>query len=202
MVLVAVGRTPLSMNFGLEKLGVELERGGFIKINDSFQTTVPSIYAIGDVIRPPLLAHKASAEGIAAVEIMAGVREPGFDLLAIPACIYCEPEVATVGLSEAEAKARGIEVKVGKFPFRAIGKAVAISETAGFVKIVATKKYGEVIGCQIIGHGATDMISEVVLGKTLETTTAELGQTAHPHPTLSEAIMEAALAADGEAINF
>ncbi len=202
VVLVAVGRTPLSGNIGLEKIGVELERGGFIKINDSFQTTVPSIYSIGDVVRPPLLAHKASAEGIAAVEIMAGVREPGFDLLAIPGCIYCEPEVATVGLSEADAKARGIEVKVGKFPFRAIGKAVAIGETAGFVKIVATKQYGEVIGCQIIGHGATDLISEVVLGKTLETTTAEIGKTAHPHPTMSEAIMQAALAADGEAIDL
>ncbi len=201
-VLIAVGRTPLSKNIGLENLGIELERGGFIKINDSFQTTVPSIYAIGDVIRPPLLAHKASAEGIAAVEIMAGAREPGFDLLAIPGCIYCQPEVATVGLSEADAKARGIEVKVGKFPFRAIGKAVAIGEPEGFVKIVATKKYGEVIGCQIIGHGATDIISEVVLGKTLETTTAEIGKTAHPHPTMSEAIMEAALAADGEAIHI
>jgi len=202
VVLVAVGRTPLSQNIGLEKVGVELERGGFIKINDSFQTTVPSIYSIGDVVRPPLLAHKASAEGIAAVEIMAGMREPGFDLLAIPGCIYCEPEVATVGLSEADAKARGIEVKVGKFPFRAIGKAVAIGETAGFVKIVATKQYGEVIGCQIIGHAATDLISEVVLGKTLETTTAAIGKTAHPHPTMSEAIMQAALAADGEAIDF
>jgi dihydrolipoamide dehydrogenase len=202
IVLIAIGRTPLSGNIGLEKLGVELERGGFIKINDSFQTTVPSIYSIGDVVRPPLLAHKASAEGIAAVEIMAGVREPGFDLLAIPGCIYCEPEVATVGLSEADAKARGIEVKVGKFPFRAIGKAVAIGETAGFVKIVATKQYGEVIGCQIIGHAATDIISEVVLGKTLETTVTEIGKTAHPHPTMSEAIMQAALAADGEAIDF
>ena len=202
VVLVAVGRTPLSRNIGLEKLGIELERGGFIKTNDSFQTTVPSIYSIGDVLRPPLLAHKASAEGIAAVEIMAGVREPGFDLLAIPACIYCEPEVATVGLSEADAKARGIEVKVGKFPFRAIGKAVAIDETAGFVKIVATKQYGEVIGCQIVGHAATDIISEVVLGKTLETTVTEIGKTAHPHPTMSEAIMQAALAADGEAIDL
>jgi len=202
IVLVAVGRTPLSMNVGLEKLGIELGRGGFIKVNDSFQTAVPSIYSIGDVLRPPLLAHKASAEGIAAVEIMAGVREHGFDLLAIPACIYCEPEVATVGLSEAEAQARGIEVKVGKFPFRAIGKAVAIGETTGFVKLVATRQYGEVIGCQIIGHGATDIISEVVLGKTLETTTTEIGKTAHPHPTMSEAIMQAALAADGEAIDI
>src|ERR1700733_14228511 len=202
VVLVAVGRTPLSMNVGLEKLGIELERGGFIKVNDSFQTNVPTIYSIGDVIRPPLLAHKASAEGIAAVEIMAGVREPGFDLLAIPACIYCEPEVATVGLSEADAKARGIEVKVGKFPFRAIGKAVAIDETAGFVKIVATKQYGEVIGSQIIGKAATAIISEVVLGKTFGTTVTEIGKTAHPHPTMSEAIMQAALAADGEAIDL
>jgi dihydrolipoamide dehydrogenase len=201
-VLVAVGRGPLSRELGLEKAGIQVERGGFIKIDDSFRTTCPSIYAIGDVVRAPLLAHKASAEGIAAVEIMAGVREPGFDLLGIPGCIYCEPEVATVGLSEADAKARGIEVKVGRMPFRANGKAVAVNQTEGFVKIVASKQYGEVIGCQIIGHHATDLISEVVLGKTLETTTAEIGKSVHPHPTLSEAIMEAALAAEGEAINF
>jgi dihydrolipoamide dehydrogenase len=200
-VLIAVGRTPLSKDLGLEKVGVQAERG-FININDSFQTSVPSIYAIGDVARPPLLAHKASAEGVAAVEIMAGVREPGFDLLAIPGCIYCEPEVAMVGLSEADAQARGLEVKVGKIPFRSNGKAVAINQTEGFVKIVATKKYSEVVGCQIIGLHATDMISEVVLGRTMEMTTAELGRAVHPHPTLSESIMEAALAAEGEAINF
>jgi dihydrolipoamide dehydrogenase len=201
-VLVAVGRGPLSRELGLDKVGVTVERGGFIKIDDSFRTTCPSVYAIGDVVRAPLLAHKASAEGIAAVEIMAGMREPGFDLLSIPGCIYCEPEVATVGLSEADAKAQGIEVKIGKMPFRANGKAVAVNQTEGFVKIVASQQYGEVIGCQIIGHHATDLISEVVLGKTLETTTAELGRSVHPHPTLSEAIMEAALAAEGEAINF
>jgi dihydrolipoyl dehydrogenase len=201
-VLVAVGRRPLSANLGLDKLGVELERGGFIKIDDSFRTTCPSIYAIGDVVRPPLLAHKASAEGIAAVEIMAGVREPGFDLHSIAACIYCEPEVAMVGLSEADARAGGIDVKVGKYPFRANGKAVAINEAEGFVKFVASSQYGEVIGCQIIGHHATDLISEVVLGKTLEATMIEFGRTVHPHPTMSEAIMEAALAAEGEAINI
>jgi dihydrolipoamide dehydrogenase len=201
-VLVAVGRGPLSRDLGLDQVGIELERGGFIKIDDSFRTTCPSIYAIGDVARAPLLAHKASAEGVAAVEIMAGVREPGFDLLSIPGCIYCEPEVATIGLSEAEARARGIEVKVGKMPFRANGKAVAINQTEGFVKLVASKQYGEVIGCQIIGHHATDLISEVVLGKALETTTLEIGHAAHPHPTLSEALMEAALAADGESINY
>jgi dihydrolipoamide dehydrogenase len=201
-VLVAVGRSPLSAQLGLDGVGVELERGGFVKVDDSFRTSCPSIYAIGDVIRPPLLAHKASAEGIAAVEIMAGVRGPGFDLLSIAGCIYCEPEVATVGLSEADAKARGIDVKVGKFPFRAIGKAVAIGHPDGFVKLVVSKEYSEVIGCQIIGNHATDLISEVVLGKTLEATTAEFGHAVHPHPTMSEAIMEAALAAEGEAINF
>jgi dihydrolipoamide dehydrogenase len=200
-VLVAVGRNPLSLDMGLDAAGVEADRG-YLKIDDSFRTTCPSIYAIGDVARPPLLAHKASAEGIAAVEIMAGVREPGFDLLSIPGCIYCEPEVAMVGLSEAQARERGIEVKVGKIPFRANGKAVAINQTEGFVKIVAGKEYGDVIGCQIIGHHATDLIAEIVLGRTLETTTAELGHSVHPHPTLSESIMEAALAAEGESINF
>jgi dihydrolipoamide dehydrogenase len=200
-VLVAVGRNPLSPNLGLEKVGVDLDRG-FIKVDDSFRTACPSVYAIGDVIRPPLLAHKASAEGIAAVEIMAGVREPGFDLLSIAGCIYCEPEVATVGLTEAQARERGIEVKVGKFPFRAIGKSVAVNQTEGFVKIVASKEYSEVLGAQIIGHHATDLISEIVLGRTLETTTAEIGKTPHPHPTLTEAIMEAALAAEGEAIHI
>ncbi len=201
-LLVAVGRVPLSRNLGLERAGVELERGGFIRVDDSFRTTCPSIYAIGDVIRPPLLAHKAAAEGVAAVEIMAGVREPGFDLTQIAACIYCEPEVATVGLSEAEARARGIDVKVGKFPLRGNGKAVATNAAEGFVKLVASRPYGEVVGCQIIGRHATGMISEVVLGKTLEATTAEFGKAIHPHPTLSEAIMEAALAADGKAIHL
>lgn len=201
-VLVAVGRGPLSRELGLDRVGIEADRAGYLKIDDSFCTTCPSIYAIGDVARPPLLAHKASAEGVAAVEIMAGVREPGFDLMNIPGCIYCEPEVASVGLSEAQARERGIEVKVGKFPFRANGKAVAVNQTEGFVKIVASKQYSEVLGCQIIGHHATDLISEIVLGRTLETTTLELGRSVHPHPTLSESIMEAALAAEGEAINF
>ncbi|MGH7916465.1 MAG: dihydrolipoyl dehydrogenase [Candidatus Binataceae bacterium] len=201
-ILAAVGRGPLSRGLGLEKVGIEADHGGFITIDDSFRTACPSVYAIGDVVRPPLLAHKASAEGIAAIEIMAGMREPGFDLLSVPACIYCEPEVATVGLNEAQARARGIEVKIGRMPFRANGKAVAVNQTEGFVKLVASKQYGEVIGCQIIGHQATNLISEIVLGKTLETTTAEVGRAVHPHPTLSEAIMEAALAAEGEAINY
>ena len=200
-VLVAVGRSPLSNNLGLERAGVEVERG-FIKVDDEFRTTAKTIYAIGDVIRPPLLAHKASAEGVAAVEIMARAREPGFDLNTIAGCIYCEPEVASVGLSEAEAKERGIDVKIGKFPFRALGKAIATNSTEGFVKLVISAQYGEVVGCQMIGHHATDLISEVVLGKTLEATNIEFGKTVHPHPTMSEAIMQAALAADGEAIDI
>jgi dihydrolipoamide dehydrogenase len=201
-VLVAVGRRSLGAGIGLEELGVEVDRAGFVKIDDSFRTSCPSIYAIGDVARAPLLAHKASAEGIAAVEIMAGVREPGFDLLSIPACIYCEPEVATVGLTEAQANERRIPVKIGRMPFRANGKAVAVNQAEGFVKLVVSKQYGEILGCQIIGRHATDLISEVVLGRSLETTTLEIGRAIHPHPTLSEAIMEAALAAEGEAINF
>ena len=173
-VLVAVGRTPLSAKMGLESSASSSSAVSSRSTTRSAPPSRPST-AIGDVIRPPLLAHKASAEGVAAVEIMAGVREPGFDLSSIPGCIYCEPEVATVGLSEADARAKGIEVKVGKFPFRASGKAIAIGQTEGFVKIVATKQYSEVIGCQIVGHHATDMIAEVVLGKTLEATTAEFG---------------------------
>jgi dihydrolipoamide dehydrogenase len=201
-VLVAVGRAPLSGGLGLEKAGVELAEGGFIKIDETFHTSCPSVFAIGDVARPPLLAHKASAEGVAAVEIMAGVRKIGVDLAAVPACVYCEPEVATVGLTEAQARRSAIEVMLGKFPFRANGKSVAINQTEGFVKLVASRPYREIIGCQIIGRGATELISEVTLGKTLEATALELGKTVHPHPTLSEAIMEAALAVDGEEINF
>ena len=187
---------------GLEKLGIELERGGFIKINDSFQTTVPSIYSIGDVLRPPLLAHKASAEGIAAVEIMAGVREPGFDLLAIPACIYCEPEVATVGLSEADAKARGIEVKVGKISVPRDRQGGGDRRDGGLRE---NRRHQAVRRSDRMPDNRTRRHRHNFRSrarKALETTTAEIGNTAHPHPTMSEAIMQAALAADGEAINF
>ncbi len=201
-VLIAVGRTPLSANLGLEKAGVEIGQGGFIKIDETFRTTCPSIFAIGDVARPPLLAHKASAEGVAAVEIMAGVRKTGVDLTSVPACVYCDPEVATVGLTEAQARAAGMDVTLGKFPFRANGRSVATNQTEGFVKMVVSNPYKEIVGCQIIGHGATELIAEVTLGKTLEATAVEFGKTVHPHPTASESIMEAALAAEGEGINF
>lgn len=200
-VLVAVGRTPLSANLGLEALGVELNRG-YIKVNEQMRTANETIYAIGDVNGPPLLAHAASEEGVAAVEFMVGQRDRGIDHLRIPACIYCQPQIAVVGLSEEQARAQGHDVKIGKFPFRALGKAIAAGHEEGFVKLVVDKEYGEVLGCHIIGAGATDLIAEAGLARTLEATTAELSGTVHAHPTLAEALMEAALDAEGRAINF
>ena len=166
------------------------------------QTACDTVYAIGDVNGPPLLAHAASEEGIVAVEHMAGKREKGIDHLKIPACVYCQPEIAMIGLTEEQAKAKGYEVSIGKFPFMASGKAIAKGHDEGFVKLVVDKQYGEILGCHIIGHGATDLIAEIGLARTLEATTAELSNTVHAHPTLSEAIMEAALSAEGRGINF
>jgi dihydrolipoamide dehydrogenase len=199
-VLVSVGRKPVTEGMGLEACGVELERG-FIKVDDSFRTSCPSVYAIGDVIGGMMLAHEASAEGAAAVEMMAGaaVRRPDPDR--IPACIYCQPEVAVLGLSEEEARRRGIPVKTSKFPFTALGRAVASGHTEGFVKMVAEERYGEVVGCHIVGHGAPDLISEISLARTVEATFREIGRTVHPHPTLPEAIAQAALMLGGEEID-
>lgn len=200
-VLVAVGRAPLSAGLGLEALGVEFNRG-YIKVDERMRTANDAVYAIGDVNGPPLLAHAASEEGIAAVEFMTGKREKALDHSRIPACIYCQPEIAVIGLSEEQAQARGYEVKTGKFPFRALGKAIAAGHEEGFVKLVVDKHYGEILGCHIIGHGATDLIAEAGLARMLEATTAELSGTVHAHPTMSEAIMEAALLAEGRGINF
>ncbi len=200
-VLVAVGRAPISADLGLEEAGVEIERG-YVQVNAQMQTANTAIYAIGDVNGPPLLAHAASEEGIAAVEYMTGEREKGLDSSRIPACIYCQPQVAVFGLSEEQAQAQGYEVKVGRFPFRALGKALASGHDEGMVKLVVEKEYGEILGCHIVGRGATDLIAEVGLARTLEATTAELSETVHAHPTLSEAIMEAALDAEGRGINF
>ncbi len=200
-VLVAVGRSPLSADLGLEALGIELNRG-FIKVNEHMQTSCDTVYAIGDVNGPPLLAHAASEEGIVAVEHMAGKGGKGIDHLKIPACVYCQPEIAMIGLTEEQARAKGHEVSIGKFPFAASGKAIARGHDEGFVKLVVDKEYGEILGCHIIGHGATDLIAEIGLARTLEATTAELTGTVHAHPTLSEAIMEAALNAEGRGINF
>lgn len=200
-VLVAVGRAPLSAGLGLEALGVELHRG-YIKVDERMRTTCDTVYAIGDINGPPLLAHAASEEGIVAVECMAGKREKGIDHAHIPACVYAQPEVAVMGLTEAQAREKGYEVKVGKFPFLASGKAIAAGHEEGFVKLVVDKEYGEILGCHIIGHGATDLIAEICLARTLEATTTEIAGTVHAHPTMSEALMEAALNAEGRGINF
>lgn len=199
-VFLAVGRRALTADLGLEEAGVELEKG-FIKVGPDYRTTAEGIWAIGDVIGPPLLAHAASEEGVTAVEIMAGQTRAPLDPRRVPVCIYCQPQVASVGLSEAEARETGRDVRVGKFPFAAAGKAVAVGHTAGFVKLVSDARYGEVLGCQIIGVGATELIAEVALALRLESTTREIAETSHAHPTLSEAIMESALAAEGRVRN-
>jgi len=202
-VLVAIGRRPLSKDIGLESAGVELDSKGFVGVDEHRRTSVASIWAIGDLAGAPLLAHKASEEGIAAVEWLSGVKRPPLDHLKIPACIYAQPQVAWIGLTEAQARERyGDDLKVGKFPFQASGKAAAAAHTAGFAKILAEPRYHEIVGAHVIGAGATELIAEISLGMTLEATSAEVAVTPHAHPTLSEALMEAALAAEGRGINF
>ena len=200
-MLLAVGRRALVADLGLEKAGVEV-KDGFIAVGEDYRTAAPGIWAIGDVIGPPLLAHKASEEGKAAVEFMAGARKKPVDPRTIPACTYCQPQVATVGLSEDEARAANYDVRVGKVPFVANGKAVGSGHTEGFIKIVSDARYGEILGCQAIGAGVTELIAEVTLAMALEATVREVAETCHAHPTLSEAMMETALAAEGRAIHF
>ncbi len=201
LALVAVGFTGNTEGMGLEKLGIEIEKT-FIKTNEYYQTNVPGYYAIGDVIGPPLLAHVASAEGIVAAEHIAGLEPVPVNYKNIPSCTYCNPQVASVGMTEKKAREAGYEVRVGKFPFRALGKAIAVGETEGMVKLVFDAKYDELLGAHIIGAEATDLIHELVTARTLETTAKELFKTVHAHPTLAEAVMEAAADAHGEAINF
>jgi dihydrolipoamide dehydrogenase len=202
-VLVAVGRRARSQGLGLEEAGVAIDARGFVQVDARFRTSAPTIAAIGDVAGPPLLAHKASEEGIAAVEFAAGLARPPVDPHHIPACIYAQPQVAWVGLGEAEARARyGEDLRVGRFPFTASGKAVAAAHTAGFAKILAEPRYGQIVGAHVVGAGATELIAEIGLALTLEATTAEIAGTSHAHPTLSEALLEAALAAEGRSINF
>jgi dihydrolipoamide dehydrogenase len=166
------------------------------------QTNVKNIYAIGDISGPPLLAHVASAEGLIAIEHICGLKPMEMRYDNIPACTYCEPEVASIGLTEKEAKDSGYEIKIGKFPFRALGKSLADGNHDGFVKIIYDSKYGELLGCHIIGHEASNLISEIGLARTLETTYHEVLKTIHPHPTLSEAISEATADALNEAIHI
>ncbi|HEY8120717.1 MAG TPA: dihydrolipoyl dehydrogenase [Myxococcota bacterium] len=201
-VLVAIGRRPLSSDLGLESAGVGVDAKGFVEVGPDFRSAAPTVSAIGDLIGGPLLAHKASEQGIQAVELIAGVRTRAH-LGHIPFCIYTQPQVAWVGLTEEQARAiHGDGLRVGKFPFTASGKAIAAAHTAGFAKILAEPKHGEIVGAHVVGHGATELIAEIGLAMTLEATTSEVAATCHAHPTLSEAILEAALAAEGRGINF
>lgn len=200
ITLLAIGRDPNTQDLGLEDLGIETNRG-FIKVDEGYQTNVAGVYAIGDVNGPPLLAHVASAEGINLMERLAGHNPHPIDYGNIPSCVYCQPQVASVGLTEKAAAEQG-EIKVFKMPYLASGKAVALGATDGMVKLIADAKYGEILGAHIIGADATEMIAEICTARTLETTVVEVRQTIHAHPTLSELIMEAAAGIDGEAIHI
>lgn len=201
VVLSAAGVTPNTENIGLEDIGVVVERG-FIKVDGHYRTNVPGIYAIGDVLNTQALAHVASAEGITCVEAIAGHHPETIDYNNIPGCTYCSPEIASVGYTEQAAKEAGYEVLVGKFPFTASGKAKAAGAPEGFVKVIFDKKYGEWLGAHMIGYNVTELIAEVVVARKLETTGHEIIKSIHPHPTMSEAIMEAAAAAYGEVIHL
>ena len=201
VVLSAVGIKTNIENIGLEDVGIVTDRDKIL-VNDFYQTNMPGYYAIGDVTAGPALAHVASAEGILCVEKIAGQHVEALDYGNIPGCTYCSPEVASVGLTEAQAKEQGLEIKVGKFPFSASGKASAGGNTEGFVKVIFDAKYGEWLGCHMIGTGVTDMIAEAVLGRRLETTGHEVLKTIHPHPTMSEAVMEAVADAYDEVIHI
>jgi dihydrolipoamide dehydrogenase len=200
-VLSAVGIAGNVENLGLEKLGVKTDRGSIV-VDGFGRTNVEGIYAIGDVAGPPWLAHKASHEGINCVEKIAGEDVHAFTTDNIPGCTYCQPQIASVGLTETKAKEAGHDIKVGKFPFQASGKASASGHTEGFVKVIYDAKYGELLGCHIIGYDATELIAEAVVARQLETTAHEIMESVHPHPTLSEAVMEATKAAYGKAINI
>ena len=201
IVLSAVGITPNIENIGLEDLGIELEKGK-IKVNDYCQTNVDTIFAIGDIIAGPALAHVASAEGILCVEKIAGLNPHPIDYSTIPGCTYTNPEVSSLGMTEQKARETGHEIKIGKFPFSASGKASAAGQKEGFVKLIFDAKYGELLGAHMIGGNVTEMIAELVVAKKLEITGHELIKSIHPHPTMSEAIMEAAAAAYDEVIHL
>jgi dihydrolipoamide dehydrogenase len=202
-VLSAVGRVPNTSDLGLDEAGVKVtERGGFIEVDEWMRTNVEGVYAVGDCAGGALLAHKASHEGIACVERIAGQAHGPVDYGNIPNCTYCHPEVASVGMTEEQAREAGYEVEVGRFPWVGNGRAVAYGDVDGFVKVVRDKKYSEVLGAHIIGPHATELIAEFVLGRHLETTAEEMEKAIHPHPTLSEAVAEAALAAMGRPIHI
>lgn len=201
VVLSAVGIKTNIENIGLEEVGIKTDQDKIV-VNDYYQTNVPGYYAIGDVTHGPALAHVASAEGILCVEKISGMKVEALDYGNIPGCTYSNPEIASVGMTEKQAKEAGYELKVGKFPFSASGKASAEGSKDGFVKVIFDAKYGEWLGCHMLGAGVTDMIAEAVLGRKLETTGHEVLKTVHPHPTMSEAVMEAVADAYDEVIHL
>jgi dihydrolipoamide dehydrogenase len=202
MLLVAVGRMPYTEGLGLEGTKIKIERG-FVQVDEFQQTGEKGVYAIGDIVPTPLLAHLASKEGIVAVEHLAGQKDVRpINLRLVPNCTYCDPEVASVGLTEAKAREAGYDVVVGKFPFSASGKARILGEEEGFVKVVSEKKYDEILGVHIIGPHATELIAEACVAMQLESTAEELGRTMHAHPTVSEAVMEAAEGVHGLAVHI
>lgn len=201
IVFSAVGVTPNIEGIGLENAGVKTEKGKVV-VDDFYRTNVPGVFAIGDIVHGPALAHVASAEGITCVEKIAGLDPEPVDYSNIPACTYTSPEIASVGLTENAAREKGHEIKVGKFPFTASGKASASGARDGFVKLIFDAAYGELLGAHMIGAGVTEMISEMVVARKLETTAHEIIKSIHPHPTMSEAIMEAAAAAYDEVIHL
>ena len=200
-VLMAVGRASRTKGLGLEALGVASERG-LVTVGPTMETSVKGIFAVGDMTGRQMLAHKAMAEGVVAAEAIAGRSPHPIDYDNVPSCTYCRPQVASIGLSEAKARTNGREIAVGRFPFTANGKAVALGETEGFLKVVADKRTGEILGVHIVGSEATEMIHEFAVGRTLEATLEEIIHTIHAHPTLSEAALEATLAALGQAIHI
>lgn len=201
IVLSAVGITPNIENIGLEDVGIATDKGRII-VNKYYETNIPGYYAIGDVLPTQALAHVASAEGITCVEKIAGMHVEAIDYKNIPGCTYCQPEIASVGYTEKAAKDAGFDIKVGKFPFSASGKAKAGGAADGFVKLIFDAKYGELLGAHMIGANVTEMIAEIVTARKLETTGHEIIKAVHPHPTMSEAVMEAAAAAYGEVIHL
>jgi dihydrolipoamide dehydrogenase len=201
-VIVAIGIVPNTENIGLKELGVAMDDRGFLKTDPACKTNVDGLYAIGDITAPPWLAHKASHEGVIAAEAIAGNHPHAMDPRNIPGCTYCHPQIASVGLTEAKAKEAGYEVKVGNFPFIGNGKAIALGEAEGFVKTVFDAKTGELLGAHMIGAEVTELIQGYTIGKTLETTEAELMETVFPHPTLSEMMHESVLGAYGRALHI
>jgi dihydrolipoamide dehydrogenase len=201
VILVSVGRKPNSDTAGLAEAGVATGKGGFVTVDEQLRTNVPGVYAIGDLVGGMMLAHKATKEGEVVAEIIAG-HKAAVDVRTIPAVVFTDPEIASAGLTEDEAKAKGATVKVGKFPFAALGRALSVNDTEGFCKVVIDAKTEEVLGVHIVGNGASDLISEAALAIEMGAVAQDLNLTVHPHPTLSEAVREAAAAALGEAVHI